>query len=227
MEKIIRKYVKKILFEIDKSSKYYKHFKDRKFDRLLSAFTNFPLGNEGLREKLLDKITELEKIEYPGQDNIGILLYRGGSNYLYRKNGKDGKPEKSEGNNIWIVARGNDYNTIVFGNNTYKPKNTQIWITADDLLKYIKHVKNGNYNLSPSDIRFFANPLSREKKSPEKEKTDIVVKINGTKWVILPEKEEIYKKNNREEKYNIFDFFDNFDISEEKQDEILNYIVNE
>src|ERR1035437_2269709 len=134
----LRKTIRKSLFEAIKTE----HFSEREFDRLASNDTNFKEEKQEVKNKLKSAIDFVQKINFPGQDNIGILLMKGPNKYVH-DGFVDGKQEHSEGSFIWAIIRGNDMETLVFGDGTYKPKNTQIQLTLDRLKNYILQDKNG------------------------------------------------------------------------------------
>ena len=193
------------------------HFKERVHDRLEGENTNFHKEKLEIKQKVYEGITFLSKVSFPGQDNIGVLMLKGPNKYVYH-NDVGGKIEHSEGNYVWVVVRANDLETIVFGDANYVPRNTQIRLTIDKLRDYIINYKDSDYNLTDKDLRKLQVGVSTNVERP---KENIVI-INGVKWIVDEVNEKIYKKNNPEVTYDVYEFADKLD--EKTQDEILSYL---
>ncbi len=214
--------MEKIRFEIRKiilESFSKRHFLDRVYDRLESDNTNFKNDIEDNKKKVYNGINFIEKIDFPGQDNIGILLFKSPKKYVYHKE-LDNKTEHSEGNCVWIVVRGNDLETIVFGDNGYRPKNTDIHLTLDNLAHYVQTQKLGDTYLTEKDLRKLQSGLKQTVQEPQKINTDTqVINIDGTKYVVDKKSEQIYQKNNPKKINSIWDIFDS--LPEKTQEEVM------
>jgi uncharacterized protein YlzI (FlbEa/FlbD family) len=197
------------------------HFNERVIDRLKGDYTNFTNESPHLQKIVFDSIEFLKKVNFPGQDNIGILLLKGPNKYIYHHVDNRGNVEHSEGRFIWAIIRANDIETLMLRNINDVPKNTQIRLTIDKLKNYVVNDKHLDYNLTEKDLRKLQLNLKIEPIS-NKPKENIVV-INGVKWVVDDVEEEIYKKNNQNIKYNIYDFVETAD--EKLQDEILSFLI--
>jgi len=216
IKKIIKEIVSNFLEANDKG-----HFKQRIFDRLQSDFTNFTKEKKELQDVVRNGIEFLKKVRFPGQDNVGVLLLKGPSVYVYH-NVIDGKVEHSEGRFVWVVIRANDLETIVFGDMNYVPKNTQIHLTIDRIKDYIINEKKSDFNLTEKDLVRLQTKIRSSVAAVEKPKENIVI-INGTKWIVDEKNERIYKKNNPDVSYDVYGFMEKVD--EKLQDEILSYLV--
>ncbi len=97
------------------------HFNDRVYDRLTGPYTTFSEENPEIKKVVMNNIMTLSNINFLDQDNIRVVVYSSAKPYLYAQN-KDGKSEKSEGNFIWVIIRGNDMETVLFS-----PSN-MIWL---------------------------------------------------------------------------------------------------
>ncbi len=211
----LAKIIKKVIFEAMATS----HFKERVFDRLKSEYTNFIEEKQEIKDLIYKNISLLEDVTFPGQDNIGVLIWKGSKLYRYNTV-KDGKQENTEGNFIWVVIRGNDMETIIFGDNNYKPKNTQIWLTIEKLENYIKIEKGGDSVLTEKDLRKIQNWKPNAEKIEVKK--DNVLNINGVKYGIDKDNNVIFKKNKPSDRLNIDDIFDS--LPERTQQELLSYL---
>jgi len=185
------------------------HFKERMYDRLQSDFTNFKNEKSEVQERVKSMIDFINKINFPGQDNIGILLMKGPSKYVYHQE-VGGKVEHSEGSFIWVVIRANDMETIVFGDNVYKPKNTQIHLNAERLKDYIEKEKNGDFNLNEKDLKRLTTAPVKTSIAQGKP-TLPVINVNGTQWVVDTKAEKVYKKNNPSFEMDVFSFAETLD----------------
>lgn len=221
MKNIIRKLIREVIdsiFETRSGTAYEKHFNDRVFDRLESEYTNFTNESSSIKQSVFDSIDFLKKLNFPRQDNIGILILKGPKKYVYHKI-VDGKIEHSEGNYVWVIVRGNDLETVVFGSSDYIPKNVQIKFTIDKIRDYVINEKGGDFNLTEKDL----NKMQLKKvvqKQVDKPKENIVT-IDGVKWIVDDKEEKIYKKNNKDVVFNVYDFIDKVD--EKTQEEILSF----
>ena len=133
-----------------------------------------------------DNIDYLSEITFPGQDNIGILLFNKGNKYVYHKVLNNGKIEHSEGKYIWVIIKGNDLETIVFGDSNYKPGTSKFYLDIDILRYYIEEKKKGDKNLNDKDIKILYNKQVNkiiDKKEISK-KEEFVINIGGVNWII-------------------------------------------
>ncbi len=210
--RLIRKLISKIISEAITESVLTKHAKQRIYDRINSEYSTFSHEDENIKEIVKNNINFLEKVDFPGQDNIGVMLFKGPHEYIYRKQ-TDRKTEQSKGNYIWVIIRGNDIETIVFGGIDYKPKNTQLVLTFKKLKNYIENTKNRNFNLTNNDISQLKSPRKIQQKKQKQHIDDNhpIIIINGVKYVIDIDKSLIYKKNDQNKKYNLFDFIELLD----------------
>lgn len=177
------------------------HFNERVYDRLTGPYTTFTDEKPEIKNAVLNNIMLLSNINFLDQDNIGVIIYSSSKPYTYAQN-KDGKFEKSEGNFIWVIIRGNDMETVLFAPNGHKPQNTQIQIKIEQLLNYIRDVKNGNTNITSNDLKRIVNPVAVS--APPRE-TEPVFMINGVKWILTADKELLIKKNNPNDKMSVED----------------------
>lgn len=196
-----------------------KHFKERMYDRLESDATNFRAEKPEVKQRVKSAIEFIEQVNFPGQDNIGILLMKGPNKYVYHQV-VDGKTEHSEGSFVWAVVRANDMETIVFGDSVYRPKNTQIHLNIDRLRNYVMEDKGGDFNLTEKDLKRLLSPVAAKPAEPAKEQLPVVI-VDGIKYVVDVKNESIYKKNNPREVSKIWDVISNFD--EAAQEAILSY----
>lgn len=197
------------------------HFQDRVYDRLLGNFTNFNTQEkEEIKKRVFDDIEYLTSINFSGQSNIGVNLGKGTINYKYQNDIRTPK-ELSQGAYVWVVIRGNDLETIVFGDANYRPANTQMHLKIENIKEYIEKQKNNQKNLNEKDL----NKINAKKieKIEFKKSPDLpTLNVNGVKYVFDKNKEIVYKKNDPEKKQNIWDFIQNLDA--ENQDKIYDIL---
>lgn len=210
MEKI-RFIIRQILNEAMKT----KHFIERAYDRLKSDKTNFPQEKEEIQKIVFNNIDFLSTVNFPGQDNVGILIFKGSNKYIYH-NVVDSKVEHSEGSFVWAVVRGNDMETIVFGDFAYKPKNTQIHLNIDRLRQYIEEDKGGDRNLTEKDLVRLVKPAGPKPVQTEKPE-QIIVNIGGVRWVVDIAKEQLYQKNKPTQTMNIWDALDKMEPAQAEE----------
>ncbi len=212
----LRVYIRNVIKEAIATS----HFKERMFDRLESEFTNFKSEKPEIQNRVKSMIDFLNKVNFPGQDNIGVLLMKGPSKYVYHQE-IGGKTEHSEGSFVWAVIRANDMETIVFGDSAYKPKNTQIHLNIERLKDYIEKDKGGDFNLTDKDLKRLTT--ATQVKQPVQEKPTLpTVNVNGVQWVIDSATEKAYKKNNPSVLMDLMSFMDTVDP--QTQEKIMSLI---
>ena len=219
MEKLrLRLVIRSLMVEAVKTE----HFKERIIDRLDSEYSTFSKEKDIIRKRVFDNIEYLSEVTFPGQENIGIMLFNKGNNYIYHKVLSNGKIEHSEGRYIWIIIKGNDLETVVFGDMNYKPSTSKIYLDMDILKYYIEEKKKGDKNLNEKDISDLynkkVNKIIDKKEIPKKEEN--VINIGGVNWIIDKENDVMFKKNNPIQKFKIDDVFNSFD--EKTQEKLLN-----
>lgn len=181
------------------------HFIQRMGDRLSSHNSTFTTEKEEIRSLVMGHIETLSRISFPGQDNIGVMIFRGPRPYVYHAE-VDGKTEHSEGNFIWVVIRANDMETVVFGDSSYKPRNTQLHFTLSRMVDFISQVKHGDSRLTERDLVHLKtwNPQQAVQQKPSTP-APIMVVIDGVKWLVDVASQMLVQKNNPNKKMNIND----------------------
>lgn len=227
LRKIIRESIESVLEMKEKAG----HFKERIYDRLLGDYTTFKNADDKTKKIVFDDIEYLRKVEFdPKNKKIHYLgLFTEVPNvYVYHnptQHTKDGDPEHSEGKYIWYIVRGDMLDTLVFGHRGYKPKETEYFISVDDLRKYLD--SKGRMTITDSDIRNLASP---ETDNTPKEK-DFEVNIDGVKWALDKNTEELYKKNKSAIRYNVWDLLDDkveeFILPDNVKSQIENQLLQE
>lgn len=214
----LRKEIRKILEEAMETN----HFRERMFDRLNSEYTTFRLEKPELKNRVKEAIDFVKQVNFPGQDNIGILLMKSPNKYIYHREVM-GKTEHSEGSFVWAVVRANDMETIVFGDSAYKPRNTQIHLTIDRLKNYILQDKDGDFNLTEKDLRKLVSPAPKPVGSSVASEPGLpIININGTRYVVDVKGGIVYKKNSPNATMDLYKFIDTVDP--ETQEMILSLV---
>lgn len=178
------------------------HFDDRINDRLNSPYTTFSQGKPEIRDVVMRRIQQLRGINFPGQLNIGVRLFKGSTDYVYHKV-IGGKVEHSEGPIIWAVLRANELETLVFGKANYLPRNTQHHYTIEQLTKYMGMA--GNRNLNEKDIRKLDNRIAPSAPAQNVKPTEETFVGNGVKWLFDAATQELYQKNNPAKRMPAYD----------------------
>jgi hypothetical protein len=216
IRKIIREALERLFKEMDEKD----HFGDRVYDRLDSDDTTFKDEKQPIKDAVYKNIEFLRKLNLKSNANVGFLVMKSPNKYVYHRVTPEGKIEHSEGKFIWAVARFDELETIVFGDASYVPKNTQIHLVVDQVRDYVYNKKGGDMTITAKDIRSMLAPTAK----PEAEK-GIIINMLGTKWVLDPANETFYKKNKPSEIVSVWDVLDNkiegVEIYEETKDAIL------
>jgi len=216
IRKIIREALERLFKEMDEKD----HFGDRVYDRLDSDDTTFKDEKQPIKDAVYKNIEFLRKLNLKSNANVGFLVMKSPNKYVYHRVTPESKIEHSEGKFIWAVARFDELETIVFGDASYVPKNTQIHLVVDQVRDYVYNKKGGDMTITAKDIRSMLAPTAK----PEAEK-GIIINMLGTKWVLDPANETFYKKNKPSEIVSVWDVLDNkiegVEIDEETKDAIL------
>ena len=220
----IRKIIREALERLFKEMEEKDHFGDRVYDRLDSDDTTFKDEKQSIKDAVYKNIEFLRKLNLKSNANVGFLVMKSPNKYVYHRVTPEGKIEHSEGKFIWAVARFDELETIVFGDASYVPKNTQIHLVVDQVRDYVYNKKGGDMTITAKDIRSMLAPIAK----PEAEK-GIIINMLGTKWVLDPANETFYKKNKPSEIVSVWDVLDNkiegVAIDEEIKDAILSNLM--
>jgi hypothetical protein len=205
MENIVRRILREIFTEVIKTN----HYSDRAevggrlSDKKYSTFTEEPQEVKDIVNRNLDY---LQDIEFPEDIEVGILAFRGGKTYKYRKPG-----EESVGKNIWVIIRGNKMTTLMFsnadtsfGSDSQHKTRTDYQINLAKLKDYIDKEKGGDKNLTSEDIKNIFSPKIVSNEPREKDNNIII--LGGVKYVVDKEGEKIFKKNNPTQTFDLLDF---------------------
>ncbi len=180
--KELRKIIRNAILEV----KELPHFKERIRERLYNPENIQPALDPRLFEPALDLV---RKVNFPGQANVGINIYRSG--VTYRAYVSD-KSTPTEGNNIWVIVRGNELENVIFTRDNGVPQNTQFQLTASKLNSI---VRERGYDLTYADLDGKTlQPKDTRKRGPD---IDLpIVTIRGQKWYVDSDGSKfIYAKN--------------------------------
>lgn len=217
MENQIRRIIREVLEELI----VIPHFNHRVKDRLTNPLASFSEEKQSIQDYVKKKIKELKEIDFPGQDNIAVKIYQSKAIYKYKAISDH---SEGSGNTIWAIIRGNDLDTLLLNMGT-NPKNTQIQIPVETLLKYIDEVKGGDKNLTDKDIRRIRSGDLSPHKEIEQEPKEPIFVIDGVKYVYNPEKKVLVQKNNPDKSDKWINLDDAFEMISQKQQEELLAIV--
>jgi len=200
------------------------HFHKRNYERLNSQYTTFINKPDNIRKQVFEDIEFLTKIEFPSQDNIGVEIFRSTERHYFKKYCPDKrKDEISVGKIIWIVIRGNEIETVFFSDTP--PQNINFAIKIEELKKYINEIKEGNFNLTDKDIKRLQIPnFGIPKQKRIKNENQLIINVDGIKWVVDKNYDTIHKKNKPQENYDVYDYLETIN-NEKIVDEILNFLV--
>ena len=200
------------------------HFKERVIDRLESGNSNFNTESDRIKGFIQENINILKSINFPGQDNIGVLIFNGSKNYKYHRV-VNGKTERSEGNKIWIIIRANDLETIVFGDNSYLPQNTEIRLNMKQIRNYINGLgkdKNGQYNLSINDLKRLTKNLSPINIIKPTKTALQTTSVYGEDWYVDKQNQTLINVKDKNNIKNIYDVIG--EVDEETAQKILDLL---
>jgi hypothetical protein len=220
LRKIIRESLERLFTEMDEIP----HFGDRVYDRLESDDTTFKDEKQSIKDIAFENIEFLRKLNFKSNANVGFLVLKSHNKYVYHRVLSNGTIEHSEGKFMWAVARFDELETIVFGDASYTPRNTQIHLTVDQVRSYVFNEKGGDMTITAKDIRRMQTPDAK----PEVSK-GVVVNMLGTKWVLDPEKEIFFKKNKPSETVSVWDVLEDkiegVTTDEATKDEIMSHLM--
>jgi hypothetical protein len=224
LRKIIRESIESVLEMREKIT----HFQDRIDDRLLGDYTTFTSADDKTKKIVFDDIAYLRNIDFDEKNkriyNLGFFT-EVPNVYVYHNptklDKKTGRPEHSEGKYIWYIVRGNELDTVVLGHRGYRPADTQYFIEVSELKKYLD--SKGRRKITDSDIRVLTAPdieiIQRIK--------DFVVTIDGVKWALDKNTQELYKKNKPSTRYNAWDVLDDKIVDVKLSDSAREALENE
>ena len=220
LRQIIKEHIKMLFLEMVERPD--RHFSDRVFQRLMGPYTDFPGPFEGFEKQVFDNIEFLKKLtikygDYPPRIQITMK-----APMVYTAT----KPEVNSGDRLWFIAIGNELQTFFLSRNDYKPGGVvSLRIDMDKLKDYIK--KKGENVLDMNDIRILNQKQIQPKTSIRQDEKMVI--INGTKFIVDPENEIVYKKNDPKVKYNVWDVIEgkieNLSIEDKSKDKILDYLL--
>jgi hypothetical protein len=227
LRKIIRESIESVLEMREKIT----HFQDRIDDRLLGDYTTFTSADPETKKIVFDDIAYLRSVEFDEKNtrtyNLGFFT-EAPNVYVYHNPTqltKDGEIEHSEGKFIWYIVRGNMLDTVVFGHRGYQPRETDYRIEVSELRKYLD--SKGRKTITDSDIRVLTTPRAEVKQRVK----DLEVNIDGVKWSLDKDKQELYKKNKPNIRYDVWDVLDNkivdFEISDSARETLENELLQE
>lgn len=162
------------------------HFKDRVRERLYDPERITPAFNT----KYVDEALRLlEKVNFPGQSNVAVNIFRSGVVYTAFVSDKN---VPTKGNNIWVIVRGNELENVVFTNDNSVPQNTQYQMTIGRIQSIVN--SRNSYDLTYEDLENRPRPLATRKRGPEIDLPTVMIK--GQKWYADSENDRfIFVKN--------------------------------
>lgn len=189
-------------------------------------YTSISKLPEKTKKEIVDNIKFLESIDYIPKKTMSVILYEFPEDHYakyfdYKETEKD---HIRKGDVLWVVMRDGELITIILGD--YKiPENTHIKIHINDLKEYMSNKKRKI--ISKDDIDKIKHPEKYKTEKKEKDENIKLFKIDGIKWVIDKNNEQIYKKNKPQNKYNLFDFIEQINKKDEElSDRILELAIS-
>lgn len=204
----------KRIYQLIREAVQTPHFKKR----LIGRFLPHNITPEFDSERIRPAVNLIKKVNFPGQSNVGILVFHSTTTFTAKVLDKD---EYSRGNNIWVVVRANEMRSIFFEPDGIAPQNVQHTLTIKEL-EFL--VKTYGYDL---ELKHLQN-LSHYKKSAKGKRTrgqqsDLpVVILKGNKWYIDAENERIIYAKNTKKTMSMDDAFKEFD--EEDLEKLVNVL---
>lgn len=155
----------------------------------------------------------LKRVDFPRDVSVAVSAFRSKVVYSIEV---DGKIER--GNNLWVVIRGNEMETVFFRNGDTPPSGTEYQISIDNVWSIVD--EKGIYEITKQEL----DRLARHRKNaePRKRGPEInlpIVVIRGSRWYADTEHNRfIYAKNI----HKTMSFDDAFNaLPEEELDAIL------
>lgn len=217
LKQLIRENIKLVLTEMFAD----RHFLDRVNLRLKSQYTNFTDESPEFQEKVFESIDFLvEKVLIKNVD-LGIYIKCPKTYTAY-----DPQEKKfSKGNVIWMVTFDNHLTSIFFDYSNYNSKRDYN-IDFDRLKNYI--VTSNKYVLDEKDFKKIFSPKKEESKKEENVE-EIVLTINGVKYVLNYKKGIFYPKNKPQKIYDPFDVVDDkvpeIKLDDQTKEKIMDLII--
>lgn len=178
------------------------HFKERLFQR----FQSHNISPEFDIERILPAIKFIEKVNFPGQTNIGIRAFRSTTTFTAKVPDKD---QYSRGNNIWVVVRANEMRSIFFEPDGVAPQNVQYSFTIKEL-EFLVNMHGYDLDHKHLDIKKYKDSVQGTRtRGPQLELPSVIIK--GKKWYIDAENEKLIYAKNTKKTMSMDDAFKEFD----------------
>ena len=193
-------------------AKLLPHFVDRVKERLYDPERITPAFNT---KNVDEALSLLEKVNFPGQSNVAVNIFRSGTVYTAYVSDK---AVPTKGNNIWVIVRGNELENVVFTSDNAVPQNTQYQMTIGRIRSIVN--SRGSYDLSYEDLENRTRMTATRKRGLEMDLP--MVTIRGQKWYADTSNQRfIYAKNINK----VLTFDDAFNtLPEEELDSILSQL---
>lgn len=155
----------------------------------------------------------LRRVTFPRNVSISVSIFK--SKVVYSVE-VDGKIER--GNNLWVIVRGNEMETVFFRNGENPPSGTEYQISIDSVWSVVD--EKGSYDMTQQDLeRITRQHRTSEPRKRGKEVNLPLVVIRGSRWYAdVDNNRFIYAKNI----HKTMSFDDAFNtLPEEELDAIL------
>ena len=200
------------------------HFRDRIDLRLLGPDTDFPGMYPTFKKIVFDAIEFLKNdVNFDEKLMLGIWLrcpqvYTAVDKEASKKTGES---MKSTGSRLYFVlTKNNTLATLMFEKPERHRLEVDYYVPFEDLKKYV--LDNNKNFLTKEDIKIIVGDVPKESE-------EIIIKINGRKWLLDTEKEVLILRNDPSKFYNIYEILEDkiegITLSQEQKDEILGYLI--
>jgi len=187
------------------------HYMDRVSERLFDpSLISPPIDPKYITPAL----NMLKLINFPPKVNLGVNIFRSGSNFRVLSADHD---TTYEGNNIWVVIRDNELQTVMFLKDGVPPDHIRYQTT---IAKLSRIVNEKGYDITVTDL---------EGKAPQKDQKSgfslnlPVVNIRGQKWYFDRENNRFLYAKNVNKVLTLDDAFKT--LPEEELDAILSQAI--
>jgi hypothetical protein len=218
LRKIIREEIERIYLEMVERPD--RHFEKQSYERLKSPNTDFPGQYTSFAEEVERNITFLRNLDVTFKGKVDIFMQA--PKVYTHVDPITGK--RSSGNIIWFFTSNNELDSLVFSDKNRVSGLATLTIDIDKLKSYV--AQKGEMVLDSNDLKKLTAKPTEVK--PEKPKQNIVL-IGQTPYVVDPENNIIFKKNNPKVNYNVWELLDGkvkeLEIDDKVKDSILSYLV--
>jgi len=159
----------------------------------------------------------LRKVNFPGQSNVAVNIFKSGTHFKAYVSDKD---IPTEGNNIWVIVRGNELENVVFTRDGGIPQNTQYQTNIAKIRRMVD--EKGSYDLTYADLDGKSTQPKETRKRGGEMDLPVVI-IAGKPWYADEKRELFFYTKNVNKVMSFDDAFST--LSEPELDGILDQLA--